>query len=64
MAATGYRPDMDYSPGMLLDDPAAGMAAELIPDGFVAIDGEGDVVFVNARASRLIGRPAREVVGR
>ncbi len=63
MAVTGYRPDMDYSPGMLLDDPAAGMAAELIPDGFVAIDGVGDVVFVNVRASRLIRRPASEVVG-
>jgi signal transduction histidine kinase len=60
---SGYRPDMEYSPGMLLDDPAAGMAAELIPDGFVAVDGHGDVVFVNRRAARLIGRPAREVVG-
>ena len=63
MTVSGYRPDMDYSPGMLLDDPAAARAAELIPDGFVAIDGQGEVVFVNTRASRIIGRPAAEVIG-
>jgi signal transduction histidine kinase len=63
MTVSGYRPDMEYSPGMLLDDPAAAKAAELIPDGFVAIDGQGDVVFVNTRASRIIGRPAAEVIG-
>jgi signal transduction histidine kinase len=49
---------------MLLDSPAAGMAAELIPDGFVAVDGQAKVVFVNTRASRLLGRPLAEVVGR
>jgi signal transduction histidine kinase len=64
MAVSGYRPDMDYSPGMLLDNPAAEVAAELIPDGFVAIDEHGHVVFINARASRLIGWAQQDVVGR
>ena len=41
------------------DEPAAGVAAELIPDGLVAVDGEGSIVFFNARADPHHGRPPR-----
>ena len=38
---------MDFMPGALLDNASAGRAAELIPDGLVAADGEGRIIFLN-----------------
>jgi PAS domain S-box-containing protein len=54
---------MDFTPGMLMDDVSSGRAAELIPDGLVAADGEGRIVFVNTRATRITGRSREELVG-
>jgi PAS domain S-box-containing protein len=54
---------MDFTPGALLDNTSAGRAAELIPDGLVAADGEGRVIFLNTRATRLIGRSREDLVG-
>lgn len=48
---------------MLMDAAAAGVAADLIPDGLVAVDGDARVLYVNTRASRLIGRSREELVG-
>jgi PAS domain S-box-containing protein len=54
---------MDFQPGMLMDNESAGVAAELIPDGLVAADGEGKILFLNTRATRILGRPREELVG-
>jgi PAS domain S-box-containing protein len=54
---------MDFQPGMLMDNESAGVAAELIPDGLVAADGDGRILFVNTRATRILGRPRDELVG-
>ena len=54
---------MDFEPGMLMDAESAGVAAELIPDGLVAADGDGRIIFLNTRATRLLGRPREEIVG-
>jgi PAS domain S-box-containing protein len=54
---------MDFVPGMLMDNESAGIAAELIPDGLVAADGDGRILFLNDRASRILGRPREELVG-
>jgi len=54
---------MDFQPGMLMDDESAGVASELIPDGLVAADGDGKVLFVNSRAMRITGRSRAELVG-
>jgi signal transduction histidine kinase len=54
---------MDFSPGMLLDAESAGIAAELIPDGLVSADADARVLFLNTRASRIVGRDKAELVG-
>ena len=54
---------MDFKPGMLMDNESAGVAAELIPDGLVAADGDGRILFLNTRATRILGRPREELVG-
>lgn len=54
---------MDFVPGMLMDNESAGVAAELIPDGLVAADADGTILFVNTRATRILGRPREELVG-
>ena len=54
---------MDFTPGQLMDNESAGRAAELIPDGLVAADGEGRILFLNRRATRLLGRSRDELVG-
>ncbi|SDP07571.1 PAS domain S-box-containing protein [Pedococcus dokdonensis] len=54
---------MDFKPGMLMDNESAGIAAELIPDGLVAADGDGRILFLNTRATRILGRPREELVG-
>ena len=54
---------MDFTPGMLMDTTSAGIAAELIPDGLVAADGDGRILFVNTRATRITARSREELVG-
>lgn len=54
---------MDFQPGMLMDNESAGIAAELIPDGLVAADADGRILFLNTRATRILGRPREELVG-
>jgi len=54
---------MDFSPGMLLDNESAGVAAELIPDGLISADGDARVLFLNDRACRIVGRDRSELVG-
>ena len=54
---------MDFMPGMLMDSESAGVAAELIPDGLVAADADGRILFLNTRATRILGRPREELVG-
>ncbi|MFC8502199.1 ATP-binding protein [Pedococcus sp. NPDC057267] len=54
---------MEFTPGMLMDNESAGIAAELIPDGLVAADGDARILFLNSRAGRILGRPREELVG-
>ena len=54
---------MDFTPGQLMDNESAGIAAELIPDGLVAADGEGTILFLNRRAARILGRSREELIG-
>jgi PAS domain S-box-containing protein len=54
---------MDFKPGMLMDNESAGVAAELIPDGLVAADADGRILFLNTRATRILGRSREELVG-
>jgi PAS domain S-box-containing protein len=54
---------MDFTPGMVMDNESASIAAELIPDGLVAADSDGKILFLNTRATRLLGRPREECVG-
>ena len=54
---------MDYTPGLLLDDESAGVAAELIPDGLISAGADGRILFLNTRATRIVGRPRSELIG-
>ena len=54
---------MDFTPGMLLDPEAAGVAAELVPDGLISADENARILFLNTRASRIVGRTKDELVG-
>ena len=54
---------MDFTPGMLMDVASAGRAADLIPDGFVAIGADRRIIYVNSRAVRLTGCSPDELVG-
>jgi PAS domain S-box-containing protein len=54
---------MDFSPGMLMDAGSASVAAELIPDGLISADGDAKILFLNKRASRIVGIPRDELVG-
>jgi PAS domain S-box-containing protein len=54
---------MDFTPGMLMDEASAGVAAELIPDGLISADGEGRILFLNTRAASIVGQSREELVG-
>ncbi|NNM44666.1 ATP-binding protein [Knoellia koreensis] len=54
---------MDYRPEDVLDERAARVAAELIPDGFISADSDARIIFVNRRAAELVGLPAAELEG-
>jgi PAS domain S-box-containing protein len=55
---------MDFTEGMMLDPQAAAQAAELIPDGLVAADGEARIAYVNQRALKITGLARADLIGK
>jgi serine phosphatase RsbU (regulator of sigma subunit)/PAS domain-containing protein len=57
-----------YRVSGLVRDPGPGRvgdaAADLLPDGVFSVDRLGMILYANARAAQLLGRPRRHLVGR